>query len=162
MSKKNQTPYCECIYMGPDNGGPDVKYPCWRYHRLLDPLLVNNTEEDESCRKQGYDEPCAPISSNKQLINWFWDLEDMSPRQLRVFAKDEFEVDLPEDASQESLMKAVVRLSKCAPQNSGRIVLMAHTIKMNYDETIEEIKRMQSMVDSPDYKTEVTKEEFWL
>src|SRR3989304_4397902 len=117
MQRKVIEPYCECIFEGPDLGNwPGAKYPCWRYHRLLDPLLVKNTEEDEACRKQGYDDASAPITANKQLVNWYWDLEDMSPRQLRVFAKDEFDVDLPEDAKQESLMKAVMELSKCAPQ----------------------------------------------
>src|SRR3972149_8852226 len=163
MSKYTPEPFCECVFEGPAHLGnwTGTQYPCWRYHRTLDPLLVNNKEEDEQCKKEGYDEPCAPLSANKQLINWFWDLEDMSPNQLRVFAMDEFEVDLPEDVSQECLMKVVCRLSKNSPQNQGRLVLMAHTIQMNYDATIEEIKRMQSVPNSLDYNVEVTREEFY-
>lgn len=161
--RKQQQPLCECVFEGrADLGGfPGTQYPCWRYHRLLDPLLVNNTDEDDACRKQGYDAPNAPLTANKQLINWFWDLEDMSPNQLRVFAKDEFDVELPKEASQECLMKVVCRLSKASPQNQGRIVLMAHTIQMNYDATLEEIRRMSAMKDSPDYNVSVEKEEFY-
>jgi hypothetical protein len=162
MQRKEQQPLCECVFEGQAfENFPGTQYPCWRYHRQLDPLLVNNTEEDERCREKGYDAPDAPITANKQLINWFWDLEDMSPKQLRVFAKDEFGVDLPGDASQECLMKAVTKLSKFAPQNRGRIVLMAHTIKMNYDETLEEIRRMQSVPNSKDYIVDVAREEFY-
>ena len=155
MQRKQQEPLCECIFEGKDlDNFPGTQYPCWRYHKQLDPLLVNNSEEDEECKKEGYDDPCAPVSANKQLMNWYWDLEDMSVRQLRVFALDEFEVDLPE-ASQEVLMKAVTQLSKYSPQNNGRIVLMAHTIKMNYTETLAEIERMQATG-----VAEVTKEVF--
>lgn len=84
----------------------------------------------------------APQTANNAPINWFWDLEDLSPKQLIVYAREEFEVELPPDASQEHLFKLILKLTKFAPQNKDRMVLMAHTIKMNYDETLEEIKRM--------------------
>jgi hypothetical protein len=118
------------------------QYPAWRYHRINDPLIVQNTEEDEKVRLDGYEPINIPITCNKNLSNWFWDLEDLSPKQLVVFAREEFGVDLPIEAGQERLLKAVLELSKSAPQNRGRIALMAHTIKMNYDETLLEIRKM--------------------
>ena len=39
------------------------------------------------------------------------------------------------------MIKLLWRLSQAAPENQDRIVLMAQTVKMNYDETIEQIKR---------------------
>lgn len=135
------------LYLG-DKHFLDTAYPCWRYHHIKEPLLVKDAKEDEEARKQGYDDPMAPISANKQLMNWYWDLEDMSPKQLVVFAKDEFDVDLPIDAGQERLMGAVVELSRNSPQNRNRIVLMAHEIAMDYDASQREIRRMMEKEES--------------
>lgn len=121
--------------------GYDTYYPHWMYHRVHDPILVRDTAEEDDLKLKGFEAFGAIMTSNSQMQNWFWDLEDMSAKQLCVFAQDEFGVELPIDASQEKLFEAVCRLSKAAPQNQGRIALMAHTIRMNYDETIEQIKR---------------------
>jgi len=104
-------------------------------------IIVENEEQEADARRRGYDNFHAGMLSNKVLINWFWDLEDFSPKQLVVFAKEEFDIDLPVDASQLCLFSAVLRLSRCAPQNSNRIILMAHTIEMNYDETLSTIRK---------------------
>lgn len=118
------------------------KYPVWLYHADKEPLLVENEEEEAEAKRNGYDSIRAADMSNKHLVNWFWDLEDFSPRQLQVFAREEYGVDLPIEAGQEKLFKAVAELTRFAPQNRNRLVLMAHTIKMNYDETLEAIKHM--------------------
>jgi hypothetical protein len=118
------------------------KYPAWRYHKLQDPLLVNNTEEDAKAAENGFEDPMMPACANRSMINWFWDLEDMSPNQLVVFAKDEYGVELPIEAGQEKLFKVVMDLGRSAPRNQGRIVLMAHTIEMNLDQTQETIRKM--------------------
>jgi len=105
-------------------------------------MLVNNTDEELAARKRGYDNIHAGMIANKVLINWYWDLEDFSPKQLVYFAQEEFGVDLPIEAHQLKLLDAVLRLTKAAPQNCNRIVLMAHTIKLNYDETLSSIRKM--------------------
>jgi len=131
-----------------------VKYPCWRHHSHKPSILVHNTDEDEKALSDGYEDFHVPITANQSLSNWFWDLEDMSPRQLVVFAREEYGIDLPPDARYETLLKAVLKLGKHAPQNKNRLVLMAHTIKMNYDETLEEIRRMINGPDGTETTTE--------
>ncbi len=121
--------------------GQDKWYPRWVYHKVHQPKIVNNTDEEEQARVEGFEAMGQIMTSNSSMQNWFWDLEDMSPKQLVVFAQDEFGVDLPIEAGQEKLFEIVCKLTKAAPQNYGRIALMAHTIHMNYDETVEQIKR---------------------
>lgn len=118
------------------------RYPLWLYKDGVDPLLVKDTCEEDAARQDGFDSITAGILANKHLINWFWDLEDMSARQLKIYAQEEYGVDLPVEAGQEKLFKAVCELTRHAPQNRNRLVLMAHTIKMNYDATLAEIERM--------------------
>jgi len=126
--------------------GVKVKYPCALYKDGFDPMIVNNEEEEQSARADGFDSLTASAMANPYLTNWVWDLEDMSPKQLVVFAKDEYDIDLPIEAGQNKLFKAVCLLARHAPQNRNRLVLMGHTIKMNYDATLDEIRRM---VDNP-------------
>jgi hypothetical protein len=118
------------------------QYPCWLHKDGESPLLVNNTLEADKARANGYDNITAAAMSNRYLINWFWDLEDMSAKQLHVFALEEYGIDLPIEAGQEKLFEAVCELTLHAPQNSNRLILMAHTVKMNYDETLNEIRRV--------------------
>ena len=140
-------------------GGNIPNYPHWLYKDGYDPVLVKNTDQEQKWVSEGYDTITAGRMSNKHLINWVWDLEDFSPRQLRVFALEEYGVDLPEDAKQETLFKAVMELTRAAPQNQNRLILMAHTIKMNYDETLNQIR---DMIKVPDGATEeIITEEFW-
>ena len=124
--------------------GPDVPaYPRWLYREDTEPILVENAEQEAEAREKGFDNITAAALSNRNVINWFWDLEDMSPKQLVVFAKDEFEIDLPIEAGQDALFKAVCRLSRDLARG-GRMVLMAHEIEMKYDAMLDEIKRMAS------------------
>jgi hypothetical protein len=118
------------------------KYPHWMHKDGAEPRLVENSLDDAKARADGYDSITAAAMSNRYLINWFWDLEDFSARQLHVFAKEEYGVDLPIEAGQEKLFQAVCELTRNAPQNQNRLILMAHTVKMNYDATLEEIKRL--------------------
>ena len=125
-------------------GVNDPVYPKWLYRNGKDPIRVHDAEAEAEARSEGWDNITAGSMANKTLQNCFWDFEDMSAKQLSVYAMDEFGVDLPWDADQDRLFMAVIELTKHAPQNRNRLVLMAHTMKMNYDETLEEIKRMVS------------------
>lgn len=136
-------------------------YPRWMYRQDTAPVLIPNTEAEIEAREKGFDNISASALSNRDLINFFWDFEDLSIRQLLVYAQDEFGVDLPAKASQETLFKAVCQLSKSAPQNRNRLVLMAHTIEMKYDETLEEIKRMANDVVSQGLERQTETETFW-
>jgi len=123
--------------------GKDRKeYPAWRYHEWKEPILVNNKEEDENAQKAGWQAPSPALTSVRYLMNWRFDLEDLTARQLALFAKDEFDIDLPVEAGREKLFKAIWKLHTNKPLNRESVVLFAQSVKMNYDETQEEIKRL--------------------
>jgi hypothetical protein len=161
MAHKSDTYNCERNYVFLGLGkGLVLAYPRWMYRQDTQPILIKNTEAEAEAREKGFDNISASALSNRDLINFFWDFEDFSIRQLLVYAKDEFDIDLPAEASQQTLFKAVCSLTRSAPQNRNRLVLMAHTIEMNYDATLEEIKRMAN--DTSEYLERQTEtEEFW-
>ena len=130
-------------------------YPAWRYHEIRQPIMVRSTEEDKQMEAKGYKPINCPTFANPSLMNWHWDLIDMTPRQIVLFAMEEYNVELPE-TTREKLIEAIWKLHVSAPENKDRVVLMAHTAQMNYDETIKEIKR--SADNDP---ADVTKEEFF-
>jgi hypothetical protein len=117
-------------------------YPAWRYHKIHDPRIVRNTEEDVKAAEEGWEVPEGQPRSLRPppILNWRYDLEEMSARQLRLFALEEFDVDLPVEASKERLFKALWRLYKHSPKTRDRMVLMAQVIEMNYDEAQSEIR----------------------
>ena len=161
MADKSDTYDFERVYkfLGLGKGIVPV-YPRWMYRQDTEPILIPNTEAEVEAREKGFDNISASALSNRDLINFFWDFEDLSIRQLLVYAKDEFDIDLPAQSCQETLFKAVCQMSKSAPQNRNRLVLMAHTIEMNYDATLEEIKRMANDT-SEHLERQVEAEEFW-
>jgi len=116
-------------------------YPAWRYHDVLDPKIVNNTQEDREASESGWKQLTPPVLANPQLLNWRWDFEEFSAKQLVIYARDEFQVELDVEAGKETLMKALYRLARMAPKNEKRMALMAQTAEMNYDETLLEIQR---------------------
>ena len=130
-------------------------YPVWRYHESLQPVLVHDTSEDYEASLAGWQELNVPMTANPKMVNWRYDLEDFSARQLVHFAKEEFDIQLDEKAGKEKLFKAIWRLTMAAPSNKDRIVLMAQTMKMEYDATLDEIRRMVK-----NEEAEVIKEEF--
>ena len=120
------------------------RYPMYYYKEDEEPLLIHSKDEEIAAINNGYDAFTTGMLSNKTVVNWFWDLEDLSPKQLVVFAKDEFGVELPADADQETLYRAVCKLSRTCPQNENRLVLIAQVMEMNLDATIAEIRRMNA------------------
>ena len=124
------------------DGKRETRYPAWRYHEWFDPVIVNDTEEDEKVHLEGWEAPSRSVTHVRYLMNWRFDLEDLTPRQLVLFAKDEFGVDLPVEAGTEKLFKSIWRLHTSKPANRDNVVLFAQSMKMNYDETLVEIKRL--------------------
>lgn len=117
-------------------------YPAWRYHQLFEPKIVKNTAEDIQASCAGWKDPGMLITAVPHMANWNHDLEDMDAKQLVLFAREEYDVDLPPKAGVEKLLKAIWRLAQVAPQNEGRMILLAQSVEMNYDETLKEIERM--------------------
>jgi hypothetical protein len=130
-------------------------YPAWRYHKFFEPKLVRNTEQDNQASIDGWKEPGVPITALPHLVNWNLDLEDMNAEQLCVFALEEYGVDLPVEAGAEKLVKAIWHLARMTP-DKGRMVLLAQSIEMNYDETVKQIqKAAESMVFDESYEIEM-------
>ena len=121
---------------------PQDTYPGWRYHEWKEPLIVHNTQEDEDAAKGGWEAITPGLTQVRYLMNWRFDLEDLTPRQLVLFAKEEFDVELPIDAGHEKLFKSIWKLHTNKPMNRDNVVLFAQSMKMNYDETCSEIKRL--------------------
>jgi hypothetical protein len=140
--------------------GIPIKYPAWRYHALYEPKIVENTDQDEEASAQGWKDPCVPITAVQNFSNFYHDLEDMNPEQLVAYAREEYEIELPIEAGKAKLLHALWQIAARAPKNEGRIVLLAQSIRMNYDETVEEIRR-QAGAEITDCE-EVTREEIWL
>jgi hypothetical protein len=138
------------------HGEKSKKYPAWRYHEWQEPVIVNDKEEDERAAAAGWIEHNKPMTMVRHLLNQRFDLEDMSARQLALYARQEYGVDLPVEAGKEKLFKAIWRLSINAPENEDRVVLMAHSLEMNYEETQLEIKKLAAKGEE-----ETTVEEFY-
>lgn len=117
-------------------------YPVWRYHKFKEPIIVKNAEEDKEALENGYKHLDVAVERDSLLFNYMVDLEDFTPRQLSVYIKDEFDLELSPDAGIEKLIQAVWKLTWNHPANENRIVLLAQSIEMNYDETVLEIQKM--------------------
>ena len=117
-------------------------YPSWRYHKYLDAKIVNDTAEDIEAQEEGYEHLDLITKSSPHLLNHMADLEDLSARQLSRYALEEFEISLPPEVGEERLRDHIRALTFASPKNKDRIVLLAQSVKMNYDETVKEIQRL--------------------
>jgi hypothetical protein len=144
MTKKHRTQKRpDGIYFRGIHDHINKPYPAWRYHDYFEPKIVNNTDEDCQASVAGWKKINVPLTGFSPIQNWAHDLQDMSSRQLCMFAKEEYGVDLPKQADAETLLKAIWRLARAAPQSKDRIILLAQTIKMNWDETMEELRKIE-------------------
>lgn len=122
-------------------------YPVWRYHKQLSPMVVNDTEEDEQAVLKGYKPLDVTVERGSFLFNYMIDLEDFTPRQLSVYIQDEFDLDLPPESGIEKLIQAIWKLTLNNPANKDRIVLLAQSVEMNYDETVLEILKLSESLE---------------
>ncbi|TES88917.1 MAG: hypothetical protein E3J94_07080 [Desulfobacteraceae bacterium] len=129
------------IYFKALAGKGDDTYPAWRYHDFNEPKIVHNTVEDIFASQQGWKgiEP-SPLTPHR-LRNFGTDFEDLSERQIVLYAHVHFDVDLPLKASKEALVKAIWLLHQGEPAMKDNMVLLAQSAEMNYDETLLEIKK---------------------
>jgi len=114
-------------------------YPAWRYHDYEEPIIVRNAKEDREAREKGWDNVRAPITADQRFNNYYHDLEDFNNRQLAYYAKNEFGAELPAEASKAKLLWAIWQLAMRSRKTKKRIVLLAQSIRMNYDETVAEV-----------------------
>lgn len=136
-------PKGEAIFVGLGGKIKAAKpYPAWRYHELYEPIIVNNWKEDKRAKEKGWNPPEEFITALPRLSNFFHDLEDFNERQLILYAREEFGVNFPPQATKEMLIKAIWHLYLDAPKHQGRMILLAQSINMNYDETVKEIQRL--------------------
>lgn len=142
----------------PDHGlffhamGDGKPYPAWRYHAWLEPIIVHNTDEDKKYEGHGYKAMVAPVGANTYLMNWRYDLEEMSARQLALFIKDEFDLDVPHEIGKEYLFKLVWQLYMTSPASRDRIVFFAQTVELDYDVAQKQI--IETDFNPEDYETE--------
>ena len=136
-------------------GHQSKPYPAWRYHKWLEPQIVHNTDEDEELQAQGYAEAEATIEMNTYLLNWRHDLEEMSARQLSLFLKEEFELDIPYQVGKEYLFQLIWKLYMFSPASKDQIALIAEVVELNYDKAQSGIKEIAEGLD------DFVKEEFY-
>jgi len=148
--------FFEGIY---DKFGRRSNYPAWRYHDFFEPVIVNDTEEDDKAYAEGWKDPSVPVTAHQGFSNFYHDLEDMNCRQLVKYAKDEFQADLPVEAPKAKLLWAIWRIACAHPKSQNRVVLLAQSIRMDYDQTLKEITKAAGNMEDCQ---EVTTEEIWL
>jgi len=118
------------------------EYPQWRWHKNGSVMLVESQDEDDEALEKGYQEVNPSHIRPNALMNLAQDFENMTDRQLHLYAKEHFEIDLPVGAPRASIMKGIFRLFTADPFTKDRLVLLARSIEMNLDQTQIDIQRM--------------------
>ena len=130
-------------------GRDDQLYPAWRYHKWFKDIVVNNTEEDEEAKSKGYINVRGhPFSSaNKHYYNWKYDFDEMSARKMALYAKEEFNVNLPYQAGRKHLFKLIYDLYKASPASRDRIIYFAQTVELDYDQIVDHLKDVERNIE---------------
>lgn len=128
------------IYFQAIAGKDEVFYPAWRYHKYFDPVLVHNTDEDETAKGNGWESIEASVFAPSKLKNFGPDFEELSPRQLCLYAKSKFNIDLSPKTSPDKLIQALYRLYTNDPGSKDDVVLLAQSMEMDLDQTMAAIR----------------------
>lgn len=144
------------------------EFPVWLYHNqdMYEPMLAKNKKEYDALLKQGYSKTkLKALMKAPVIINHGVDIENLSLSQLVYYIKTEFGLELPKEVGEEKLVKAIWRLSRAAPQNKDRMILLAQEVELEYEATQAEIKRCFSddanIENNKNYTCENFKEEIY-
>ena len=147
------------------SGYKKKKWPVWLYHNkdMYEPMKAKNKKEYDELLKQGYSKTrMRALCRAPEIINHGIDIENLNLSQLLYYIKKEFGLEISKKVSEEKLFKYIWRLSRAAPQNKDRMILLAQEVKLEYEATQAEIKRCFSDdLNKKNYEEDSFKEVFY-
>lgn len=129
------------IYFQGIFGEEEKQFPQWRYHKYYEPRLVNNTEEADAAKAQGYHCVAEDAFTPTRFKNFGYDFQELNERQLQNYALNKFEIDLSNVTDKDKLIQVLNRLYLETAEHREDIVLLAQSIEMEYDQTVADIRK---------------------